>query len=312
MLDAVQGARVRILKASLVAAAVCVALASARPAAAGPDAFGEAKAAFAEGQTAYRSGDFRHAAESFEAAYKAAPHPDPLWNAARSWQKADEKAKAANLYAKYLKIAPPNAKDRNSATEAMKELSAQLARLEIHAVDLTDVRVDGQPVGEDLTFFVTPGAHVIEAKSGDRVVRKEQAATAGSVISIALVAPPPEAKGAPPPPVTPVEPPPPESHGISPIFVVIGCAITAGGVGATVYSGIDTMNAKSSYESKPSLEGLQSGQSKQTRTNVFLGATIGVAALTGATALFFTDWGKKNDALKVGVGPGNFTLRQDF
>jgi hypothetical protein len=34
--------------------------------------------------------------------------------------------------------------------------------------------------------------------------------------------------------------------------------------------------------------------------------------LTGATALFFTDWGKKNDAPQVGIGPGNFTLRQVF
>jgi hypothetical protein len=310
MLVLIEGARVRILKASLALVVVAASLAATRPAAA--DNLSEAKANFAEGQKAFRAGDFRHAAEAFEAAYKAAPHPDPLWNAARAWHRADEKAKAANLYAKYLKIAPPNSRDRNSATDAMKELSAQLARLEIHAVDLTDIRIDGQPVGDDLTVFVTPGAHVIEAKAGTRVVRKEQAATAGSVISIALVAPPPEDKTAPPPPpVTPVETPP-ESHGLSPIFVIVGGVATAAGAGLTIYSGVDTMNAKNSYEAKPTLSGLQSGQSKQTRTNVFLGATIGLAALTGATAIFFTDWGRKSADVQVGVGPGNFTLRQDF
>jgi hypothetical protein len=309
--DAFKGAPVRIIKASLAAAVLGVACLAATPARAAPDAFAQAKADFAEGQKAFRAGDFRHAAESFEAAYKAAPHPDALWNAARAWHRADEKAKAANLYAKYLKIASPNAKDRNSATDAMRELSGQLARLEIHAVDLTDVRVDGQPLGEDLTVFVTPGAHVVEAKAGDRTVRKEQATSAGAVISIALVAPPPEDKTvvAPPPPApAPVE----ERHGLSPVFFVSGCVLTAVGAGLVVFSGLDTVHAKSAYDKQPSQSLLNSGSGKQTRTNVFLGATIGVGALTGVTGIFFTDWGKKSDALQVGLGPGNITVRRDF
>jgi hypothetical protein len=301
---------VRIIQTSLLAAIFGIVTASASVAFAAPDSVAEAKAAFVEGQKAFRTGDFRHAAESFEAAYKAAPHPDALWNAARAWHRADEKAKAANLYARYLKSAPPNAKDRNSATEAMKELSVQLARLEIHAVDLTDVRVDGQPLGEDLTVFVTPGAHVIEAKAGERAVRQEQTATAGAVISVALVAPPPEEKTPPPPPPSP--PPAEESHGISPAFFVTGCVITAVGAGLTVFSGIDTLHTKSEYDANPSQDLLNSGNGKQTRTNVFLAATLGVGALTGATGIFFTDWGKKPDALKVGVGPGHVVVRGEF
>src|SRR5580700_7027743 len=67
---------------------------------------------FAEGQKAYNGGDFRHAAESFESAYKRAPRLPPLWNAARAWDKGGELVRAANLYASYLRKAPPNTPDR--------------------------------------------------------------------------------------------------------------------------------------------------------------------------------------------------------
>jgi hypothetical protein len=303
---------VRIIKASLAAAVLVVAAVSAGPALGAPDGLAQAKADFVEGQKAFRAGDFRHAAESFEAAYKAAPHPDALWNAARAWDRADEKAKAANLYAKYLKSAPPNARDRNSATEAMKELSARLARLEIHAVDLTDIRIDGQPLGDEPSVFVTPGAHVIEAKAGERVVRKEQATTAGAVISIALVAPPPEDKTAVAPPPPPPAPVVEERHGLSPVFFVVGCGLTAVGGGFLVFSGLQTTHTKSEYVANPSQALLNTGSSQQTRTNVLIAATAGVGALTAATGIFFTDWGKKNDALQVGVGPGNVVVRGKF
>ena len=55
---------------------------------------GAAKAAFQEGSRAYGAGDYRHAAESFEAAYKLNPHPSALWNAARARQRAGDIAKA--------------------------------------------------------------------------------------------------------------------------------------------------------------------------------------------------------------------------
>jgi hypothetical protein len=75
--------------------------------------------AFSQGQRAFKKGDFRHAAESFETAYKDAPHPSSLWNAARAWHRARELARAANLYAKFLREAPADSRDRNSAQAAI-------------------------------------------------------------------------------------------------------------------------------------------------------------------------------------------------
>ena len=41
---------------------------------------------FAEGEKAFRAGEFAQAGQDFEEAFALAPHPDALWNAARSWR----------------------------------------------------------------------------------------------------------------------------------------------------------------------------------------------------------------------------------
>src|SRR5512143_4363052 len=74
----------------------------------------EAGRLFVEGQRSFTTGDFRHSAESFEAAYQKVPKLPALWNAARAWHRAGEPVKAANLYASYLDKAPPKAPDRAS------------------------------------------------------------------------------------------------------------------------------------------------------------------------------------------------------
>src|SRR5262249_13544235 len=78
---------------------------------------------FAEGERAFKAGDFARAGEAFDDAYRLAPHPSAAWNAARAWQKAGEKARAANLYARYLREAPANDPDRSQSAAALVELS---------------------------------------------------------------------------------------------------------------------------------------------------------------------------------------------
>lgn len=282
---------------------------AAAPPPGSPEAKKAAGLEFSEGQRAFANHDYRRAAESFEAAFRDAPHPAALWNAARAWHRANEKARAANLYAKYLRIAPPNARDRNSATDSLRELSAELARLEIHAVDVTELRVDAEAL-EDPSVYVTPGTHVIQGRQGDRNVRQSQTVTAGTVVSVALVGSPEEAK--PPPPPPPPPPAPPKSSGLPPAVIIVGGVLTAAGAGVTIWSGLDTVNAKKAFDAQPSQAGLDAGVGKQTRTNVALGATIGLGALTAVFAAFFVDWGKKGSETKLGVGPGLVSLEQRF
>jgi hypothetical protein len=298
---------------------------------------------FAEGDRAFKDGDFRHAAESYEHAYQRVPHYSALWNAARSWDHAGEPARAANLYSRYLREAPPRARDRNSAQRLLRALSNRLARLEIHATDVTDVRVDGSPA-DGPSVYVTPGEHVVEGKTSDgTAVRQSSVVQAGDVMSVALV--PPAAGSAaasaspsPAPAAAPTAAPPanaptatddaqPEqphsssSRHWSPVFVYFGGAVTLALGGITIWSGLDTLQQKDTFDKNPTQANLDSGKTKQVRTNVLIGATAAVGVVTAVTALFLIDWKgsgsheNKPDAspsVQVGAGLGSLFVRGEF
>ena len=261
---------------------------------------------FAEGDRAFKDGDFRQAAESYERAYRRVPHHSALWNAARAWHRAGELARAANLYARYLREAPPNARDRNSAQRAVNDLSNRLARLEIHATDVGALKVDGEPV-DGPSVFVTPGAHVVEGRThDDRPVREPQTVDAGDVVSISLV-PPSLVPARPEPP--PAPPPAGQStHGWSPVIVYFGGALTLALAGITVWSGLDTIQQKDTFDKSPTSNNLDVGKQKETRTNVLVAATSGVAALTLVTAVVLVDWrgasSKEKAAARSDLGDG--------
>jgi hypothetical protein len=281
---------------------------------------------FAEGDRAFKDGDFRHAAESYERAYHRVPHYSALWNAARAWDHAGEPARAANLYSRYLREAPPRARDRNSAQRLLRALSNRLARLEIHATDVTDVRVDDSPVDAS-SVYVTPGAHVVEGKASDgTVVRQSSDVQAGDVMSVALV---PSAAGtassaaqSPAPasaasatspagtsPTTADEAQSEQPHGSSsrrwsPIFVYFGGAVTLALGGITIWSGLDTLQQKDTFDKNPTQANLDSGKTREVRTNVLIGATAAVGVVTAVTALFLIDWkGDRNRENKPDASP---------
>ncbi|HEX8794842.1 MAG TPA: tetratricopeptide repeat protein [Polyangiaceae bacterium] len=300
---------------------------------------------FAEGDRAFKDGDFRHAAESYEHAYHRVPHYSALWNAARSWDHAGEPARAANLYSRYLREAPPRARDRNSAQRLLRALSNRLARLEIHATDVSDVRVDDAPVDAP-SVYVTPGAHVVEGKTSDgTAVRQSSDVQAGDVVSVALVPPAAGAtasttQAAPGATATPAtagasspasasatnddtqhdQEQPSSSRHLSPVFVYFGGALTLALGGITIWSGLDTLQQKDTFDKNPTQSNLDSGKNKEFRTNVLIGATAAVAVVTGVTALFLIDWkghGSKekpdeSPSVQVGAGLGSLLVRGEF
>jgi hypothetical protein len=283
----------------------------------------EAARRYAEGTHAFDAGDFTRAGEAFDAAYRLAPHPDALWNAARAWHRAGELARAANLYARYLREAPRDAPDRPSALAAQKQLASKLGRIEIHAEDgVEDVRVDGVPV-ESPVLYVVPGVHALRGRSAQGEIERQVTLEAGGEVSV-LVAPPPS-----PPPTAPSPPattPPaaaqpaatpaiaaPSRHGWSPAVVWVEAGVTLAVVGVTLWSGLDTLSTLHTYDARPTQGTLDSGRSQEVRTNVLLGASIGLAAVTGLTALLLVDWrGPRGDAVVVRLGPGSVIVRGSF
>jgi hypothetical protein len=277
---------------------------------------------FAEGDRAFATGDFRRAALAYDRAYARVPHHDVLWNEARAWHRAGELAHAANLYARYLRDAPSAARDRNSAQRALDELAGKLAKLEIHADGITDITVDDAPVDSG-AIYVTPGTHIIKGKSADgSAVHQEKDVRAGDDVSLALVAPPPAPSPPPSTDASPAPAPAPETSASTrswpPLVVWIGGGATLALAGVTVWSGLDTVAQKNTFEQNPTRQDvLSKGQSAQLRTNVLLAATGGVGLLTAAAAVFFVDWhghasSETNGTARLGFGPGSVLVRGSF
>lgn len=286
-----------------------------------------AQASFQEAQKAFKAGDFRHAAEKFDEAYKRAPHHAPLWNAGRAWHRAGELTRAANIYAKYLREAPPKAPDRNRAIVALKEVQAKLGRIDVHATDVSEVTVDGEPF-EGEGVYVIPGAHVVEGKTTNdshEPVRVPQSVAAGETVSVALVPPKPPPAPAPVPVVAVVpappaaQPSPPttqaSSSGISPAYFVVGTVLTLAAGGVTVWSGLDVSSKKKEYlDGEQTQAKYDAGKSAELRTNVLLGVTGGLAVLTAVTGLFLVDWRGEGgkERLTARLGPGQLAFEGTF
>ncbi|MGH7282665.1 MAG: tetratricopeptide repeat protein [Polyangiaceae bacterium] len=290
---------------------------------------GDSKAAgqaFMEGQKAYKHGDYRHAGDSFEKAYSLSPKLPALWNAARAWQDAGELTRAANLYYKYLSLAPPAAPDRDRAIKSLNQLNEKLARIEVHAGDFTEVQLDGADVpgladAPDHTtmVYVNPGEHVLSGTKNGSHTRQTATIAAGAVTSVVLVLEEKKETFPPPPPTVLVEP---KSKGLPPWVLLIGGGLTAASLGVTIWSGLDTSSQKSAFDSSPTQQNLDDGRSKEVRTNVLIGVTAGFAVLTGVTAAFLVDWknGKQQEktppaetaAMNVSFGPGSLSVRGQF
>ncbi|MCA9617279.1 MAG: tetratricopeptide repeat protein [Myxococcales bacterium] len=77
-----------------------------------PDELAEARAAFAEGVTAYEAGDYDEAAERFARAHALTEDPDLAFNTARAYERAGERDEAVRYYRLYLRNSEASAWDR--------------------------------------------------------------------------------------------------------------------------------------------------------------------------------------------------------
>jgi hypothetical protein len=282
-----------------LAAATCLGLAAATlalssPAAAADDAVARAAKQFVEGQKAFGAGDYRSAAGLFEGAYRDKPHHSALWNAARSWQRAGDEVRAANLYARFLLEAPPDAPDRDQANVAVHDLATRLGRIELHvATGTSNLRLDGKPV-EAPVVYVAAGEHLAEVDSPRGDVRKVVQAPSGQIVSVTLEpAPKPPAAASSSAPLAPLGPRAARAGapGLPPFVFFAGAALSLASAGFAVASGLDTVDKRDAFLADPTEDRLAAGTSSQTRTNVVIGVTAGALVITAVVGLFFTDWG---------------------
>ncbi|MAQ17299.1 MAG: hypothetical protein CMN30_21205 [Sandaracinus sp.] len=274
-----------------------------------------AASAFDRGTTAYLQEDFATAARYFEMANDLAPAAGALMQAIIAHQRAGNDLRAASLSLRLVARFPDDADMVGRAQGVLDELSERFLRVDVDCDAECAVEVDGVLSSHD-SFFVDPDAeHRIGATFDTGTVEETVQGAAGEVRTLTFEAPEgavrlegPEAEGdtttTAPNPLEGADEPtatPEESGGISPAFFITSLVLTAGAGAALVWSGLDTLKANDEYEAAidegdfvSAQQMYDDGQDLELRTNILIGATAGLAALTVVFAIV-TDWGGSDD-----------------
>lgn len=276
-----------------------------------------AAAAFEEAQRAQLRGDFGQAADLFEIADRSAPSPAALRSAIRNHRAASHPARAATLAAEAQGRYPDDAETSALAATTLSELSPTLARVRLRCREACSVTLDGRAVVDhaitEYDVFVEPGVHELLASwHGHGNTRTEIQGGAGDDRTLEL-APPAEVAPEPTPDPEPVDEAPPAplpapaaSSGLHPAVFGTLAGLAVVGLGITIWSGIDVLNAAADYRADPTHARYDDGVGRELRTNVLIAAT-GVLAAAALVTVFFTDWDD------VAPGPDDaLTLRPSF
>lgn len=279
---------------------------------AGEAELARARDAYDRGVKAESRGDHASASRAFAEADMLAPSVASLEAALESAMRADD----APLGAELLERAEARVTDAGLAKTldaARKRFTSRTGKVRVDCgfASTCLVAVDGTARDAARAVHVTVGAHtVMVERDGVRLDRLVDV-RAGDVVLLA-----PEEKGVTPPPVPPVPPKPPAERGISPVWFFVGLGVTAAVGGATIASGLDTSSKNDAFARECGSAGsgpvpgdcadrASTGESADTRTNVLLGVTAGLAALTGVTA-FFVRWSSPRS---TGLVPTPFLAR---
>jgi hypothetical protein len=126
---------------------------------------------FRSASAAFARHDYREAAIDFEEAYRQAPHPATLFNAALAWEAASEPARAADAFAGALAEQGLDAEQTAQGRKKLDALEQQLGVIDVAGpagavVTLEHVRKGRMPA----SIHVAPGDHelLIEAPGGAR------------------------------------------------------------------------------------------------------------------------------------------------
>lgn len=275
-----------------------------------PDDARAASEAYDRGSSAYLSRNYDQAAQYFEMADRLAPSVAALRQALRAHERAGNTLRAANLALRLQDRYPDERQAVRAAEGALAGAEGQFFRVEVRCEGCS-LLLDGAVLDHPV-FFVEPDTeHTVVGHFDTGDVEETVRGGAGEQRELVLEAPAAATPADTAVPALDPDPPgarseiPASDGGLSPIFAIVAGVLTLGAAGAATWSGVDALAGVDAYEADPTMEALEAGQSRERRTNVLIGVTAGLAAVTIALALF-TDFGgeAESDAtLRAAIGP---------
>lgn len=321
------------IQASVISAALCFAFVSeAKESAPTAEQIERAAESFDHGRSAFRTGGFIEAAESFEAADSYAPSSAALRLAMLSRARADQLDRALTLAALGVSLYPEDAELQKEANDLIARHGSALGRLEVRCDTPCKLLLDNKLVhgkhANERTLFVSAGKHRLRVNWADGHVKNLGIKIeAGATDSIDLL--------------TPTEPvsdemnewinsreelPPGEraggdsasgpamggadktgSRGWPKAIFWTGAGLTAAGTVTTIALGIRAVNepgadaVRENCNGDPDCPEYQEGLRNQTMANVALGTTAVIGVFTLVTGIWITDWGGGEPKLASGT-----------
>ena len=234
-------------------------------------------------RTAFADGDFKRAAELFEEANRLSPHAQLRYNAALAWEKAGEKARAADGYEAALRQGGLDDQRAGKARAGLAALKQTLGYVKMPGPlggTLSVAHQNSAPIPAQ--FHLTPGTHVIAVQRADgSSTSKSIQVRAGEVVSVEIEAGVASLRAPAAAPATREVPPAKDTPATttSSSQATWGWIALGGGVllgGATAYFGTQTLSASDDYEASKftDADARDRGVRNRLITNVALGGAV--------------------------------------
>lgn len=264
--------------------------------------------AFDAGVKHYERAEYAEAARAFLRANETLPSKDAVENALKSALRANDQMLVVAAAQRAVRRDADAPELAARAREALVQASAKLAVLDL-ACSVSDcqIQIDGAVVTER-PAFVLPGGRSLVAVAGKARAEERMRLEAGVRYQITLhpVLPGSAERRAEVVPSAPtkrakaIDPAAPAgdtkadvaaSRPLSPALFYVGVGTSVVLAGVTTWSGIDTLGAKSDLTSRSTTTEVDDVRGKALRTDVLLGTTMLISALTTYAGVALVDWG---------------------
>jgi hypothetical protein len=271
---------------------LCMLAASSRAEASSSDS-AAAAALFDSGVQKFKQAEYVEAADAFLRADAAAPNTQALLNAITSGRRGHAHLLVARASERALARADADAELKRLAREALTEAAAHLARVELSCVPAAPkascaITTDDAE-GAAGAHYLLPGTHrfVGQTAGGGR---DDQPLTCNAGATYTVVLRPSAGPSAPPSATAATTAPVAAKRGWPPVVVYAGAGVTAALVGLTVWSGVDTLDARKALPAVPARTQNEEVLGRAHRTSGLLAGSVLVGVVTAAVGVWLVVW----------------------